>query len=98
MPRHTRRRRPAGVGNAAYRAGYLASESLFHFDVTRLRKLVQLHRKVARRSSGLLPYEDEVGAFDPDEDRNDGQPQFGVQQGIQLFEHRVIGQGGSTCS
>lgn len=88
----------SGVGDAAHRAGNLAPEGLFDLDVTRFGEFVQLHREVSRRGSGLLPDEDEVGAFDPDEDRNDGQSQFGVQQGIQLFEHRVIGQGGSTCS
>ena len=34
-----------------------------------------------------LAEEDKVGAFNPDEDRHDGQPQLRVQQGIQFFEH-----------
>ena len=75
------------VGDAADGAGHLAPEGLFDFDVIRFRQLVQLYRKVARRGSGLLPDKDEIGAFDPDEDRHHGQTQFGMQQGVEFFKH-----------
>lgn len=93
-----------GVRDAADRAGHLPAEGLFDFDVIRLRQLVQLYRKVARRGSGLLPDKDKVGALDPDEDRHHGQSQFRMQQRIQFFEHclrvmwRRIKPGSSTSS
>ena len=75
------------ISDAADRAGHLAPEGLFHGDVARPGQLVQLHGEVAGRGAGLLADEDEVGAFDPDEDRHHGQPQLRMQQRIKLPEH-----------
>ncbi len=41
----------SGVRDATDRAGHLPAEGLFDFDIIRLRQLVQLYRKVARRGS-----------------------------------------------
>ena len=75
------------TGDATDGAGHLSPESLFDLDIARFLQLVDLNAEVAGRGPRLLPDEDEVGLLDPQQDRHDGQPQFGVQQRIQLFEH-----------
>ena len=74
-----------GILTGLYSGEALAGD--LAFDVIRFRQLVQLYRKVARRGSGLLQDKDEIGAFDPDEDRHHGQTQFGMQQGVEFFKH-----------
>ena len=56
-------------------------------DVAGFLQFVDLYAQVARRSSRLFPDENEVGLFDPEEDRHYRQAQFRVQQGIQFLEH-----------
>lgn len=56
-------------GNAAERAGYFSPKGLFDRDVAGFLQFVDLYAQVARRSSRLFPDENEVGLFDPEEDR-----------------------------
>ena len=66
---------------------FFPERSFFDRDVAGFLQFVDLYAQVARRSSRLFPDENEVGLFDPEEDRHYRQAQFRVQQGIQFLEH-----------